>query len=70
MTKIKPSDYVLVDGEANEVFFVIGANKTTIALSNALYEERRKCRRIPKRLHKHFYAVIKTYLDQEKIDTL
>jgi hypothetical protein len=62
-TTIKPGDYVLVNGEGNEAFFVLRVNKKTIALSNGVSEPIEKCRRIPQKFHKHLYDIIKCYLD-------
>jgi len=70
MANIKPGDYVLVNGECNEAFFVISTDKKTVSLSNGLREPKEKCRRIPKRLHKHLYDIIKCYLDPEEMDKM
>lgn len=68
--KIKPGDYVLVNGEANEAFFVMAVEEKRILLTTGLWEPIEKCRKIPKRLHKHLYEIIKCYMDEKGMDKM
>ena len=67
---ISKGDYVLVNGEATEVFRVQDENNHSIILSTGCAEPIEKCKRIPIKFHKHITRTIKLHLDFEYIDQI
>jgi len=65
--KIKEDDYVLVSGEADEVFRVIKVVDNSVILSNGVAESKIKCTLIPKKFHNKLYIISTTYIDSDSI---
>jgi hypothetical protein len=62
---IKKGDRVVVTGEANEVFMVIGVEDKSVILHTGFAEPIHKCTVIPKKYHKEIYSSIHDYIDIE-----
>jgi hypothetical protein len=67
---IEKGDYVLVVGEGDEVFRVVGSTDKAIFLSTGIAEPKEKCTRIPKEFHNKLSSVSHTYLDFDSIDQI
>jgi len=70
MTEIKKDDYVLVAGEANEVFKVAGVVNSSVILTTGWAEPLSKCTRIPERFHNKISTMTTRHLDFETVDYL
>ena len=62
MKEIKIDDYVLVAGEANEVFQVVEIMDKAVVLSTGVIESKTKCTLIPKKFHNELYTISTTYI--------
>lgn len=63
MKKIKIDDYILVAGEANEVFQVVEVMDKAVVLPTGAVESKIKCTRIPKKFHNELYTISTTYIN-------
>jgi len=67
---MKTNDYVLVAGEADEVFQVIGVKGDSVILSTGVVEPKKKCTRIPKRFHNKLHTVSSTHIDYDSFNQI
>jgi len=70
MKTIKINDYVLVSGEADEVFRVTNVTDKAIILSTGVAESKIKCTLIPKKFHNKLYTVSTMYIDSASIQQI
>ncbi|TET61101.1 MAG: hypothetical protein E3J47_05705 [Candidatus Stahlbacteria bacterium] len=63
MKKIKMGDYVLVAGEADEVFQVTKVIDNSVVLSTGVVESKIKCTLIPKKFYNKLYTVSTMHID-------
>jgi hypothetical protein len=70
MKEIKINDYVLVSGEGDEVFRVIGMADKTVILETGIVEPKRKCTPVPRKFHYKLSTVSHTYLDFDSINEI
>ena len=62
---VKKGDQVLVAGESNEVFKVIGVEVDYVILHTGWKESIKKCTVIPEKYHSVVYSVIHDYIDSK-----
>jgi hypothetical protein len=62
---VKKGDRVVVNGEANEVFTVIGVEDKSVILHSGFAEPIHKCTVIPKKYHDIIYSTIHDYIDMD-----
>lgn len=62
---VKKGDQVIVAGESNEVFIVIGVEKDAVILHTGWKEPINKCTIIPEKYHGEIYSTIHSYIDTE-----
>ena len=70
MTEIKAGDYVIVAGEANEVFEVSKVEGKSVILTTGWAEPIDKCLRIPRKFHNKISKMSSMHLDFEVVDHL
>lgn len=64
---IKKGDQIIVAGESNEVFKVIGVEGDYVILHTGWKEPIKKCTVIPEKYHDIIYSVIHDYIDSDII---
>ena len=67
---IKAGDYVLVSGEANEVYIVDRVQDKSVILNTGWAEPIDKCTLIPKEFHDKVSTMTSRHLDFEIVDYL
>jgi len=67
---LKHGDYVIVSGEANEVYTVDHVKGKSVVLTTGWAEPIEKCTLIPKKFHSKISTMTSRHLDFEVIDYL
>jgi len=67
---MKVGDFVIVAGESNEVFTVIGVRETSVVLNTGWVEPIHKCVQIPKEFESSIHTITSRHINYEVMETI